>query len=40
MKIYNKKGALLGLFWLTLAAAGIAANLMKPDQNELIRVRD
>lgn len=40
MKIYNKKGALLGLFWLTLAAAGIAANLMKPDPNELIRVRD
>lgn len=40
MKIYNKKGVLLGLFWLTLAAAGIAANLMKPDPNELIRVRD
>ncbi len=40
MKIYNKKGFFLGIFWVLLAIGCAVADLRRPDPNMLIRVRD
>ena len=40
MKIYNKKGFWLGIFWVLLAIGCAVADLRDPDPNMLIRVRD
>lgn len=40
MKIYNKKGFWLGIFWVLLAIGCAVADLRRPDPNMLIRVRD
>lgn len=40
MKIYNKKGFWLGIFWMVLAVVGAVLDLQRPDPNMLVRVRD
>lgn len=40
MKIYNRKGFLLGLFWMILAVASAVTDLRRPDPNTLVAVRD
>ena len=40
MKIYNKKGFWLGIFWVLLAIGCAVLDLRRPDPNLLVRVRD
>lgn len=40
MKIYNKKGLLLGIIWITLAVWSICHDFGSPNPNTLVQVRD
>ena len=40
MKIYNKKGLLLGFFWMVLALWSIIHDFGSPNPNTLVQIRD
>ena len=40
MKIYNKKGLLLGIFWMVLALWSIIHDFGSPNPNTLVQIRD
>ena len=40
MKLYNKKGLLLGLFWFLVGVSGLILELVKPGNNMAVHIRD
>ena len=40
MKLYNKKGLLLGLFWFLVGISGLILELVKPGNNMAVHIRD
>lgn len=40
MKIYNKKGLVLGIFWTIIGGGGLALELIRPSGNTAVFVRD